>query len=133
MAMGTSFPGQSGAGGQNMVFVVPRGADRLVLGGLVEPDEWDTDLSPDSPQVRDMLMRCQRFLPALRHVTVLADQPVRVGLRPARTGGVRLEHQPGTRIVHNVGHGGSGVTLSWGCADEVVTLLDRMPAPGWAA
>jgi D-amino-acid oxidase len=139
---GRSMPRLTGAhcmafdhtvGGQNMVFIVPRGADRLVLGGLVEPDEWDTDLGYDTyPPIRDMLARCQQFLPALREVTLLSDQPVRVGLRPARTGGVRLDHQPGTRIVHNIGHGGSGVTLSWGCADEVVTLLDRMSARGRA-
>ncbi len=59
----------------------------------------------------------------------VSDQPVRVGLRPARTNGVRLDHQPGTRIVHNVGHGGSGVTLSWGCAKETVNLLHRLASP----
>src|SRR5262249_19802899 len=64
--------------------------------------------------------------PPLRHATLVADPTVRVGLRPARTSGVRLERQPGTRILHNVGHGGSGVTLSWGCAEETVTLLHRL-------
>jgi D-amino-acid oxidase len=120
-------------GGQNMVFIVPRGNDRLVLGGLVEPHEWDTDLTYDSyPPVREMLARCQEFLPALRQANLVAEPTVRVGLRPARAGGVRLDHQPGTRIVHNVGHGGSGVTLSWGCAHEAVSLLDRLTGPGQA-
>jgi D-amino-acid oxidase len=115
-------------GGQNMVFIVPRGRDLLVLGGLVEPDQWDTDLTLENyPPIRDMFQRCKDFLPVLRGATLLADKTVRVGLRPARGRGVRLDHQPGTRILHNVGHGGSGVTFSWGCAEEIVTLLDRIP------
>ena len=115
-------------GGQNMVFIVPRGPDLLVLGGLVEPHEWSTDLTMDNyPPIRDMLLRCQDFLPALRKVTLVTNGTVRAGLRPARSRGVRLEHEPGTRIFHNVGHGGSGVTFSWGCAEEVINLLARVP------
>ena len=49
------------------------------------------------------------------------------GLRPARRGGARLEldDEPdgkGRRVVHCYGHGGAGVTCSWGCADEVVNI-----------
>jgi len=111
-------------GGQNMVFIVPRGANLLVLGGLVEPGEWNTELTLDNyPPIRQMLSRYQDFLPVLRDARLATNPTVRVGLRPARTSGVRLDHQPGTRIVHNVGHGSSGVTLSWGCAKEVTRLV----------
>ena len=114
-------------GGQNMVFIVPRGRDLLVLGGLVEPGEWDTDLTLESyPPLREMRRRCEEFLPVLRRARLYAERPVRTGLRPARPGNVRLEREPGTRIVHNVGHGGSGVTFSWGCAAEVGDMLDAM-------
>lgn len=114
-------------GGQNMVFIVPRGGDRLVLGGLVEPGETATDLSLENhPPLRDMLERCQQFLPALEKAALLEPKPVRTGLRPARARGVRLEVEPGTRIVHNVGHGGSGVTFSWGCATEVTRLISAL-------
>jgi D-amino-acid oxidase len=55
---------------------------------------------------------------------------VAVGLRPARSE-VRLEATTladGRPLVHNYGHGGSGFTLSWGCADEVARLvLARAP------
>jgi HSP20 family protein len=50
-----------------------------------------------------------------------------------RNENVRLEQEPGTHIIHNYGHGGSGVTFSWGCAEEVVeameALLDRVALP----
>lgn len=53
-----------------------------------------------------------------------------VGLRPVRKAGVRLEVQriSGLRapIVHNYGHGGSGWSLSWGCAEEVLNLVSDL-------
>ncbi|MEI2710880.1 MAG: FAD-dependent oxidoreductase [Chitinophagaceae bacterium] len=42
------------------------------------------------------------------------------GLRPFRNL-VRLEREG--NVVHNYGHGGSGFTLSFGCASEVVSLI----------
>lgn len=54
------------------------------------------------------------------------------GVRPCRTGGLRLEtdEAAGKRIVHNYGHGGCGVTLGLGCAEEVVRLIGPLAAPG---
>jgi D-amino-acid oxidase len=48
-----------------------------------------------------------------------------VGLRPIREGGCRLEALwLGDRlVVHNYGHGGAGVTLAWGCGNQVVDLI----------
>jgi D-amino-acid oxidase len=38
---------------------------------------------------------------------------------------VRLAADPTAhgRLLHNYGHGGAGVTVSWGCAREVAALL----------
>jgi D-amino-acid oxidase len=114
-------------GERGFIFIVPRGHDMLVLGGLAEPDRWDLniDLSNYEP-IREMYRRCLDFLPALEGAQIDAAEPVRTGLRPARRQNVRLEHEAGTRIVHNYGHGGSGVTLSWGCALEVAQHVEQI-------
>jgi D-amino-acid oxidase len=112
---------------RGFVFIVPRGCDRLVLGGLAEPDEWDLNIGLDNYRpVREMYDRCIEFLPVLRKAEIDAAEPVRVGLRPMRKDNVRLGSEPGAGIIHNYGHGGSGVTLSWGCALEVAGAVERV-------
>lgn len=51
-----------------------------------------------------------------------------VGLRPARKGGFRLDHENvgDTHIFHNYGHGGDGVTLSWPCAHWVADEVSKL-------
>jgi glycine/D-amino acid oxidase-like deaminating enzyme len=48
-----------------------------------------------------------------------------VGLRPFRASGFRVETEPlGDKlVVHNYGHGGCGVTLSWGTASLATDLV----------
>jgi D-amino-acid oxidase len=47
-----------------------------------------------------------------------------VGFRPTRSR-IRVERVDldGVPLIHNYGHGGSGVTVSWGCAQEVRQLI----------
>ncbi|WP_412060718.1 FAD-dependent oxidoreductase [Rubrivirga sp. IMCC45206] len=99
-------------------YVIPRVSD-VVLGGTA--DEHVDDATVDSGVAAAIRERCERLVPALAGASVLTD---RVGIRPCRST-VRLEVEDvgGTRVVHNYGHGGSGVTLSWGCAEEVVGLV----------
>ncbi len=56
-------------------------------------------------------------------------QKIKVGYRYLRKeeDGLRLETQEmGNKLfIHNYGHGGAGVTLSWGCAGEVVKMLEK--------
>lgn len=102
-------------------YVHPRAHD-CILGGTLERS-WDTRVDPDTAE--SILRRCRDIAPALADATVIEHV---VGLRPARPT-VRLEEdtldEPGPRIVHNYGHGGAGITISWGCADEVASLLGR--------
>ena len=108
----------AGPGGEpGFIFIVPRGDNMLVLGGLAEPDVWSLDIGLHNYEpIRAMYERCVEFMPILKDAEIDASEPVRAGLRPFRPNNVRLETEPGTRIIHNYGHGGSGVTLSWGCA-----------------
>lgn len=91
----------------------------VVLGGtMVEGDESP---EPDLWQAEQIRQRCIEVEPRLRSARVRAHQ---VGLRPARpTVRLEVEQVDGATCVHNYGPGGSGVTLSWGCAREVVGLL----------
>jgi D-amino-acid oxidase len=52
----------------------------------------------------------------------------RAGIRPFRTTGYRLkavrpESRPDKLIVHNYGHGGAGISLSWGAASKVRDIV----------
>jgi glycine/D-amino acid oxidase-like deaminating enzyme len=62
----------------------------------------------------------------LSRVRVSADREIRtvVGLRPFRPSGFRVakEMVGETAVVHNYGHGGGGITLSWGTSKLAVDL-----------
>ncbi|MDP3975464.1 MAG: FAD-dependent oxidoreductase [bacterium] len=90
----------------------------IILGGTVDIDADDT---VRGDIVEQILRRCYLICPELLGKNRIKTY---VGLRPGRCGGVRLqrEQREGRTIVHNYGHGGSGVTLSWGCAKEAVDL-----------
>jgi D-amino-acid oxidase len=99
-------------------YVVPRSKD-IVVGGTDEEGEWDRRPDPDT--AKRILERAIELVPELARAKVLGHK---VGLRPARSE-VRLEvvRVRDARVVHCYGHGGAGVTLSWGCADEVAGLV----------
>ena len=108
------------------LYVVPRERD-VVVGGTADIDAWD--LRPDPEAARAILDRAFALVPELRGAEVLGH---RVGLRPARPA-VRLESVPHADgepggVVHCYGHGGAGVTLSWGCADDVLTAVESLLA-----
>ena len=119
----TEFYLDHGNNGADYVYLFPHG-DLVILGGTAYEDA--TDMAP-RPDVSARIMRdCTAAFPSLRGARVVAE---RVGLRPVRPS-VRLEAEslPGGRLLwHNYGHGGAGVTLSWGCAAELTSALLAAP------
>jgi D-amino-acid oxidase len=101
-----------------VTYVHPRSRD-VVLGGTFEPGRGG--LEPDAAEAEAILRRCVALEPRLAGVRIRGE---RIGLRPARRGGPRVCAEPTRdgRLVHAYGHGGAGMTLAWGCADEVAGL-----------
>lgn len=94
-----------------------------MLGGTHQENDFSRKVSFKDT---DFIMTgCEKLIPSLRTSRV-AD--FWVGLRPGRTS-VRLEKDTfetsgrKVNIIHNYGHGGSGLTLSWGCATDVLNLV----------
>jgi D-amino-acid oxidase len=107
---------------EGVTYVIPRSRD-CILGGTAEEGEWDTEPVPETAAA--ILRRCAELEPRLAGAKVLEHK---VGLRPGRPE-IRLEIEDVAQSpprVHNYGHGGSGVTLSWGCAEETLRLVRQM-------
>ncbi|MGI5459699.1 FAD-dependent oxidoreductase [Streptomyces sp. CA-249302] len=108
----------TGADGEMAYFFPQPG--RLILGGTAVEDDWS--LEPDPVVAGAIVRRCAALRPEIAGARVLEH---RVGLRPARDA-VRLEREGlagGRVLVHNYGHGGAGVTVAWGCAEEAAGLV----------
>ncbi|HEX6418804.1 MAG TPA: FAD-dependent oxidoreductase [Acidimicrobiales bacterium] len=105
--------------GASLTYVVPR-LDDVVVGGTA--DEGAEDLTADPATAAAILERATALVPALAGARIVGHK---VGLRPGRpTVRLEAEQREGATVVHCYGHGGAGVTLSWGCAADVVGLVD---------
>ena len=105
-----------------MIYIIPRGDD-CILGGTADAGDWSLD--PDPATADAIIRRCASVEPRLANARVLE---IKVGLRPARSA-IRLERETiaGRDVIHCYGHGGAGVTLAWGCADDVAGLAGAPP------
>ncbi len=100
-----------------LMYVIPRTND-CVFGGT---NKISDNLGADPATTTAIVDECSRVL-KIGNPRVLNE---RVGLRPFRKSGVRLERgklSDGRAVIHNYGHGGSGFTLSWGCAGKVFEI-----------
>ncbi len=104
-----------------LMYAIPRTND-CVFGGT---NEVSGNCAVDPTSTSRMVAECSRVL-NIDKPRVL-DEPV--GLRPFRKSGVRLDRgrlRDGRTVLHNYGHGGSGFTLSWGCANKVFQLAQNV-------
>lgn len=117
-------------GASETTYVLPQPYG-VILGGTAHEDQESTE--PDPATAEAIVRRCAEIHPALAQAKVLEH---RVGLRPFRPS-VRLEAERvpdgrgGTSLcVHNYGHGGAGVTVSWGCAVDAARLVPTASGEG---
>jgi len=129
-------------GSSNATYVFCYG-DRLVLGSTFREGDWSEAVKTDVEH--DIIDRCRELLRVdgwanwddLARGEAIARH---VGLRPGRgptgiTEDPRVEVEPAgrdpdghpRRVIHNYGHGRSGVTLAWGCADDVAAWAAASP------
>lgn len=105
-------------GPNSLAYIIPRSND-IVLGGTAQENDWEVNVRPADRE--DILRKAAALHPAFAKAEVLGEG---AGLRPVRPT-VRLEAERigAKTLIHNYGHGGAGFTLSWGCAQEVVTRI----------
>ncbi|MEP7142087.1 MAG: FAD-dependent oxidoreductase [Ferruginibacter sp.] len=101
------------------LYVVPR-KDAIIVGGTYEPG-IETELTEPST-IEQLLNNAYEVFPELKKQRVIGSW---AGLRPYRAE-VRVEKETGKNIIHNYGHGGSGFTLAFGCAEAVRDMLEAM-------
>ena len=107
-----------------MIYVLPR-RDRIIVGGSSEPGNENEAVDP--AETESLLARACALVPQLADAKVIG---ARAGLRPIRADGPRVERVGD--VIHCYGHGGAGLTLSWGCARRIVELAaasTRRPTP----
>jgi D-amino-acid oxidase len=101
--------------------------DRLTACRCYQTGSWESQ--PDLNLAIRIMKRAVALCPELtggrgiEHLDVIRHG---VGLRPGREGGTRIESEgiEGLHVVHSYGHGGGGYQSSYGCAEEVVRLVD---------
>jgi len=106
--------------GDPLTYVIPRTSD-CVLGGMNAKEEDGEELPADS--VKQIIERCK----AAGFEESCAELGHPVGERPYRKSGVRVQAgwtRDKRLVIHNYGHGGCGLSLSWGCAQKVRELVE---------
>jgi D-amino-acid oxidase len=118
-------------GPSELLYIMQRaGGGGTILGGTADVGNWES--VPDPNIAVRIMKRAVEARPSMtggKGIEGLSIIRHGVGLRPARTGGVRIEDErldDDTWIVHNYGHAGWGYQGSYGCAEGVVELVNKI-------
>lgn len=121
------------------VYIVPRGGPEpdIILGGTLSPQKegnprqvsWE-EVESENKKIQQQTFQVLRSCRSLERRLVQAETiGISVGYRPTRKPAARVEPEFERseligRLFHNYGHGGGGVTLSWGCAKEIANWIE---------
>ena len=118
-------------GDKDVLYMMQRAAGGgTILGGTYDKGNWESQ--PDLDVANRIMSRVVEARPSLaggKGVKGLSVVRHAVGLRPYREGGVRVEREKmgdGVWVVHNYGHAGWGYQGSYGCAEDVVRLVEEI-------
>lgn len=101
----------------SLAYIIPR-VNCVILGGTKDKN-WNMNI--DEKESKRIFDHCCFIEPSLKNAKILSHD---VNLRPTREElRVEKEYINNQLIIHNYGHGGSGLTLCFGCSDRVSKFI----------
>ncbi|KAL0491424.1 D-aspartate oxidase [Acrasis kona] len=117
-------------GEHGSTYIYPKGEGIFTMGGTFEIGKFN--MEPSTEIAQNILDRCEQMIPQMKikqNGKVIGHW---VGLRPHRKSGIRVEKDLITfdgrviPVIHNYGHSGSGITMSYGSSLRAAQILNTL-------